>query len=102
MKIPSLALLMMLFSSSAWALNLSTVPTHLMKIIVEPNPAVMRRLHITQRFTAYGWYSHGGWSVISRSCVWDTSNHSIATVDRSGIVTSVAYGGPIEVTCTGP
>lgn len=100
MKIVKLALLMLLFTPSARAWDLSTRPSHLVHVVVAPSPAVIHGLGRTQRFIAYGWFSGAGWSLISSGCVWSTSDPEIAAIDSRGIATSNAYGGPIEIRCT--
>jgi uncharacterized protein YjdB len=47
---------------------------------------------ITQQFTATGSFSDGTSLDISTQVIWSSSSTSVATVDRSGLATSVAAG----------
>lgn len=71
-------------------------------IAVSPTPATIFGTNNTLQFSATGTFSNNATSNVSGSCTWDTANHTIATINSSGLATSVALGGPINVTCTDP
>ncbi len=54
----------------------------------------------TQQFTATGIYNSGPSRVLTSLSTWSSDNTTIATVNNSGVASSVAVGGPVTMTAT--
>ncbi len=63
----------------------------LVSITVTPSNSSLPRT-ITKQFTAIGQYADSSTADITASVAWDTSNHSIATINGTGLGTGVSSG----------
>ncbi len=73
------------------AQTLTVTPANLVSIAVTPlNPTIAKGL--SQQFTANGTYTDGSIKNITSTATWSSSNTSVATIDASGLATSVAPG----------
>ncbi|MDH4122143.1 MAG: Ig-like domain-containing protein [Deltaproteobacteria bacterium] len=79
--------------------NLTITAAILQSITVTPaNPSIA--LGQTQTFTATGNYSDGSQAALTTGLTWTSSNTGVATVNNSGVASSVASGGPVTITVT--
>ncbi|MCZ7358032.1 MAG: DUF2341 domain-containing protein [Candidatus Methanoperedens sp.] len=70
---------------------LTVTPAKLVSIAVTPlNPTISQGQ--TQQFTANGTYTDSSSKNITSSAIWSSSNTSVATIDVTGLATSVAPG----------
>lgn len=71
--------------------TLSVTPATLLSIAVTPtNPSIA--LGTTQQLTATGTYSDGTTQNLTTTATWSSSNTAVATVNNTGLATSVATG----------
>ncbi len=72
-------------------LTVSTQAVTLASIVVAPvNPSVAGGQ--TQEFTATGHYTDGSTNVVTSSVTWTSSSTTIATINSSGVATTIAAG----------
>jgi len=82
--------------------TLTVTAAVLLTIAVTPaDPSIA--LPSTQQFTATGTYSDGTTKNLSARATWASDTHSVATIDKKGLATSVSVGtATISATANGP
>lgn len=68
-----------------------TIPITLSSILVSAGSTVMS-LRVSQQFRAVGTYSDNTSKDITLDCVWSSTHHHVATVNNSGLVTTIDEG----------
>ena len=82
-------------SGTMGASNVSNISiscaSRLLSITVTPNNSILPR-NINKQFTAIGLYADSSSLDITTSVSWDTSSHTIATINGTGLATGVSVG----------
>src|SRR5205823_2639276 len=76
---------------STAALTVSSAAVNLSSIVVSPSASTLP-VNTAQQFTAIGNYSDGSSADLTSGVTWTSSSPSVATINSSGVATTVAAG----------